>query len=136
MLYLKNIVVYCSNKYKIYVTMYIYLCASVFYSPSDLHFHLLAPCLFVLSKESDPTPPPRIVQSKCDASRGPLLLFWRFKYKEVTVGDLAMLSSSFGGHRVNIWTGNQYIMALFIVHYNSYIEYPSYWVDFLKYSYF
>lgn len=56
MLYLKNIVVYCSNKYKIYVTMYIYLCASVFYSPSDLHFHLLAPCLFVLSKESDPTP--------------------------------------------------------------------------------
>lgn len=36
-------------------------------------FNLSLPGLFVLSQESDP--PPRIVQSKGDASRGPLLLF-------------------------------------------------------------
>lgn len=127
------ILVYCSNKYNIYVTIYIYLCSSFFCLVTCI-FTFSLPGLFVLSQESDP--PPRLVQSKGDASRGPLLLFWQFKYKKVTVGDLAALSSSFGGHIVNIGSGNQYTMASFIIHYNSYTEYPLYWVEFLKYSNF
>lgn len=108
--------------------------ARLFFCLVTCIFTFSLPGLFVLSQESDP--PPRLVQSKGDASRGPLLLFWQFKYKKVTVGDLAALSSSFGGHRVNIGSGNQYTMASFIVHYNSYTEYPLYWVEFLKYSNF
>lgn len=132
-LHIFYILVYCSNKYNIYVTIYIYLCSSFFCLVTCIFtFSLLG--LFVLSQESGP--PPQLVQSKGDASRGPLLLFWQFKYKKVTVGDLAALSSSFGGHRVNIGSGNQYTMASFIVHYNSYTEYPLYWVEFLKYSNF